>query len=305
MSISFFEPFSRGWNRMVNALFRPFDLSKWFAVGFTAFLAGLTDFQGNGGGGGGDGGGRHDLEDFFDFPRIAWEWLMDNPGWFVLIIFGILFLFVLGVVLTWLSSRGKFMFLHNVVHDSKEIAKPWREYATEGNSLFLWRLVFGLICFVIFISFFVGSFIIALNIYEGIIAKQFMVLYIMGAILLFLCMILITGYIALFLNDFVVPIMYKHRLRTNKAWGTFLPLFSKHIFYFIFYGILIFFLTILIIMAVIVFGLCTCCIGFVFLIIPYINSVITLPISYTMRAFSVEFLAQFGPDYSVFPAEAK
>ena len=304
MNITFFEPLSRGWNRMTSALFKPFDLSKWFAVGFTAFLAGLTDFHGHGGGNG-NGSGHGDLTDFFAFPKVAWEWLLDNPGWFALIIFGVFFLFCFIVLLTWLSSRGKFMFLHNVVHDTKEIAKPWREYSKEGNSLFLWRFVFGLICTALFITFFVFCFIIAFNIYEGIISKQVMVLYIVGMILLFLLMIIVTGYIALFLNDFIVPIMYKHNIKTTKAWSKFLPLFSKNILYFIFYGILIFFLAILTFIIIIVFGLCSCCIGFILLIIPYIGSVVLLPISYTFRAFSIEFLAQFGTDFSVFPVKKK
>ena len=48
-------------------------------------------------------------------------------------------------------------------------------------------------------------------------------------------------------------------------------------------------------------GLLTCCIGFIFLIIPYIGSVIMLPVSVTFRSLSLEFLEQFGPDYKIFP----
>ncbi|HSA94906.1 MAG TPA: hypothetical protein VLJ16_02560, partial [Acidobacteriota bacterium] len=47
-------------------------------------------------------------------------------------------------------------------------------------------------------------------------------------------------------------------------------------------------------------GLVTCCVGWFLLIIPYIGTVITLPFWYLLRAFSLEFLAQFGPDYDVF-----
>ena len=48
-------------------------------------------------------------------------------------------------------------------------------------------------------------------------------------------------------------------------------------------------------------GLFTCCLGFTLLAIPYIGSVVTLPISYTFRTFSLEFLEQFGPGYTIFP----
>jgi hypothetical protein len=33
--------------------------------------------------------------------------------------------------------------------------------------------------------------------------------------------------------------------------------------------------------------------------------VVTLPVWYTFRAFSLEFLAQLGPEYRLFPAPAE
>ena len=48
--------------------------------------------------------------------------------------------------------------------------------------------------------------------------------------------------------------------------------------------------------------MCKCKLYAVFiLIIPYISTVVTLPIWYWFRAFSVEFLAQFGDEYDLFP----
>jgi hypothetical protein len=41
MTIAYFEPLSRAWQRMKQALFNPFNLNKWFIIGFNAFLAGL------------------------------------------------------------------------------------------------------------------------------------------------------------------------------------------------------------------------------------------------------------------------
>ena len=58
------------------------------------------------------------------------------------------------------------------------------------------------------------------------------------------------------------------------------------------------------IFVVIVAGLVTRCIGWLLLVIPYIGTVVTLPFWYTLRAFSLEFLAQFGPEYNVFPRPA-
>jgi hypothetical protein len=52
---------------------------------------------------------------------------------------------------------------------------------------------------------------------------------------------------------------------------------------------------------VLVVGLLTCCVGLILIIIPYIGTVITLPVWYWFRAFSLEFLAQFGEEYDVWP----
>ncbi|MEZ5082559.1 MAG: hypothetical protein R2750_03800 [Bacteroidales bacterium] len=73
MNIDYIEPLSRGWARMKKALFQPFDLAKWFTVGFTAFLAALMD---GGGGGGGNsrnyGKAKFDFDDFFNFLVMQW-----------------------------------------------------------------------------------------------------------------------------------------------------------------------------------------------------------------------------------------
>ncbi|MBN1348264.1 hypothetical protein JXJ21_02545 [candidate division KSB1 bacterium] len=302
MNIAYIRPLSQAWTRMKKALFEPFDIGKWFIVGFTAFLAGLTECPGTGNGNTNPGRrGRLDLDDIVNFPHYAWEWLMDHPGWFTLIIVVLLLFFLFIVLLTWLSSRGKFMFLDNVVHDRAQVSLPWNEFKSLGNSLFIWRFFFGLICLVLVLLFLLSCYFIFVYLYEIDARFPTTILAIIGMVLSGLALMIVTGYISLFLNEFVIPIMYRDRIKTNAAWGKFLPLFSKHFLYFILYGLFIFVLTFVIIICVIILGFLTCCIGFLFLIIPYISAVVTLPISYTMRAFSLEFLEQFGPEYRIFP----
>jgi uncharacterized membrane protein YccF (DUF307 family) len=57
---------------------------------------------------------------------------------------------------------------------------------------------------------------------------------------------------------------------------------------------------ILFVIAVVAAGLATCCVGWILLAIPYISTVVTLPAWYTYRAYSLEFLAQLGPEYDAF-----
>jgi len=300
MKIAFIEPFSRAWNRMKIALFKPFDLHKWFVIGFNVFLVGLTEGP-RGSGGSGWRREHVSFREFLDSPSRVWEWLMNHPGWFIGIVFIVMFVITLGIIITWLSSRGTFMFMDNVVHDRAEVVKPWKQYKKEGNSLFVWRLIFGLICFTLFVMFIVFFFITASHLYEDSYYNRVPVAFIVWMVLVFLFMIIVTGYISMFLKGFVAPIMYKNNIRTTKAWSRFLSIFKQHPFHFIFYGILVFVLGFLAVISLIIAGILTCCIGLLLLIIPYIGTVVTLPVWYTFRAFSLEFLTQFGPDFDVFP----
>jgi hypothetical protein len=302
MTIQFMEPLSRAWNRMKTALFRPFDIHKWFVLGFNAFLAGLMDASN--GSGGGRGGKSGNFGEFIHFPRTAWAWLMDHPGWAIAILFLSVAAIVIGVVLTWASSRGVFMFLDSVVHDRVEIARPWREYRKEGNSLFVWRLLFGLVCIALFAGLVAWFFIQGAAIYDAGHSRAFPITLVVSLGLLALMFVLICGYIGLFLKDFVAALMYKNRISAGEAWKIFMGLFGRHAFHFLGYGILLFLLMLLFVFIVIVAGLVTCCIGWLLLVIPYIGTVVTLPFWYTLRAFSLEFLAQFGPEYNVFPLPA-
>jgi len=300
MDIRFFEPLSRAYKRMKKALFGQFNPRKWFVVGFTAFLAGLMDFD-RGGGGGQGRRGNGDLEEVLYFPHYAMQWLYDHPQWIPLIIFGIVLIIVLAFVFTWLSSRGKFMFLDNVVQDRAQVAKPWYEYRKEANSLFLWRIVVGLLVLAAVIPYLVYCYSMLVAVYERTWDWTALIPPIVFMALGLIAIVALIKYLNLLLVDFVVPIMYRSRLKVLAGWGVFLPLFGRHVLTFIGYGLFILMLKILIVLGVIIVGLFTCCIGFIFMLIPYIGSVVLLPISYTMRALSVEFLEQFGAQYQLFP----
>ena len=300
MTILFMEPIRHAWNRMKLALFRPFDIHKWFVVGFNAFLAGL--FDASSGSGGSRGGKNMGFGEFIHLPRTGWDWLMNHPGWAIAILIAVVIAIAVVVVLTWVSSRGVFMFLDSIVRDRVEIAKPWREYAKEGNSLFMWRLFLGLITIVVFAGLAAYFFIQAAALYNGGFSRTVPIALIVGLGLLALVILLVCGYIILFLKDFVAALMYKNRISAGEAWKLFLRLLEKYPFHFLGYGILVFLLMLVFVFVVIVAGLVTCCVGWLLLVIPYIGTVVTLPVWYTLRAFSLEFLTQFGPEYNVFPS---
>ena len=303
MRIYYIEPLSRAISRTKQALFNPIDLRKWFVVGFTAFLAALADV--------GLSGGAPDpsirrvsnfnLEKVLYFPQRAWEWLGNHPGWAMLIAFAVLFLILFMIVITWLSARGKFMFLDNVVRGQARVVAPWYEYRKEGNSFFRWNLFGGVVFSAISLLYIFYCFAYLQAVYESNGTGSALILPAVLAGLGFFAVSIISSFIFVLLRDFVSQIMYRNRIMGWEAIQRFLPLFFSHFLHFVGYGIFELIVSLLIVAGIFICGCITCCIGFVILAIPYINAVVLLPLSYAMRAFSVEFLEQFGSEYQVFP----
>ena len=48
----------------------------------------------------------------------------------------------------------------------------------------------------------------------------------------------------------------------------------------------------------------TCCLACCFLLVPFVGTVVLLPILVFKRAYSLYYLAQYGPEYDVFPPPA-
>jgi hypothetical protein len=297
--ISVVEPVSPALERVKRVLFRPFDLGKWFVIGFCAWLAGL----GQGGGARGnfnagswnqDGNVRHG----FDHAR---DYVLANLHWIVPLAAAIMILcLALWVLFTWLSSRGRFMFLHCVALDKAEVVEPWHKFAREGNSLFWFRIVLGLIGMVATLPLVVLAAIIGFSLFAR---GGFLVAGIMGLIGLVLALVavaIVFGLIGKFTKDFVVPIMFLRGSRCPEAWRELLGLLKAHVGHFILY--LLFQIVLgmaigIMVLAVMIATCCCCCLMF----IPYLSTVILLPVLVFRRSYSLYYLAQFGRDYDVFP----
>ena len=125
IQVSVIDPIGPAFERVKTILFRPFEFGKWFVIGFCAWLAYLGSGGGGGGGGGGNGGrgrGSHNVQEAFGEAK---HFVMENLHWIipvavVVTIIGI----VVWLAFTWLSSRGRFMFLHCVAHNKAEVSTP-------------------------------------------------------------------------------------------------------------------------------------------------------------------------------------
>jgi len=114
-----------------------------------------------------------------------------------------------------------------------------------------------------------------------------------------LVLFLVFSYISLFLEEFVVPIMYLRRCRAIPAWREFSGLFKAHRGAFILFGLFAFLLSIVFGILLLTGTLATCCLLLLLLALPWINAVVLLPVSVWWRAFSLEFLRQAGADYDL------
>ncbi len=140
IKLSVIEPISPAIEKMMEILFRPFDLGKWFIIGFCAWLAYLS--QGGFNFHGFPGQSRHGD---YSPQHIEHFFLSAMPLIIILISIGIVVGLVLFIVCLWLSSRGQFMFLHCVAKNKAEVKVPWYRFREQGNSLFLFRLAAGVI----------------------------------------------------------------------------------------------------------------------------------------------------------------
>ena len=101
-------------------------------------------------------------------------------------------------------------------------------------------------------------------------------------------------------NDFVIPIMYSRGCLIKEAWREFWQLLMSNKGPFTLYLLFLLVIGLAIGMIVLLAVLVTCCCAACFLMIPYIGTVVMLPILVWRRAYSLLYLSQYGPEFDVF-----
>lgn len=293
--IEIFEPFGAAFELTKRILFQPFDLRKWFVIGFAAFLAGLSDgtrigFPTSFGGGDYEGDAR------MKGLSAAQEELM---SWITTGVIAVVVLVVVVMILLsmWLGSRGRFMFVDCIVRNRGAIQEPWREFRREANSLFLFSLASMLASFLITALLALPFIIPYLRTGEfGDFGTGYVIYLVVSAGLFML--IAIAWSVAVW---FVVPVMYRRRC---SAWAALLEvaaLVAANPVPFILYVLFTLVLLMAGGIASCVLMCATCCIA----AIPYVGTVVLLPLYTFYYAFTLLFLRQFGPEYDVWANSAE
>src|SRR5260221_8218903 len=237
--IDFTRAFDSAWERMMVILFRPFDLGKWFVIGFSAFLAGLLQ-----GGNGVNGGSFNNLGNLnkpggsqtsgFDFNQLHSSLSNAFAGVQLGLIIGIAvvvlaFVLALTLLLYWVGARGQFLFLDNIVRNRGEIAWPWQFYARQANSLFFFYLLFVAIAFAVFVPILVVAVVMCLPLFqhnrwpEGGEIAGFIVLGVVYFVLA-----VVFNFILFIFREFGVPLMFRNGLLVRAAFGEAMGLLREH-----------------------------------------------------------------------------
>jgi len=187
-----------------------------------------------------------------------------------------------------MGARGKFIFADCVVQNRAAIVEPWKEYRREGNSYFLFWLIAGVLMLLVTALASAPLWLPAVlggEFPEGMV----LVIEIAAAGLVF---IVLAIALALVLS-FMVPIMYRRRCGAIDGARAAVGMITSHpgpvILYALFKAVL--FIAFLLVSCVLV--CVTCCLA----AIPYVGTVILLPVHVLFMAFLLLFVRQFGPDY--------
>ncbi len=280
--IEIFAPFGEAYELTKKILFQPFDLAKWLVLGFAAWLA--TFFS----------GGGFNYRGWKGNQNWNWKSLPHGPfsvheaqPW-VIPVFFIVLLFALALIalLLWLNARGRFMFTDCIVRNRGAIVAPWREYHAEGNRYFVFQIVITFCSMIVFGGL---ALIFVLGHYWGATVLPLTLL-----ILLAVGFVLVGVVLALVLR-FMVPVMYRQRCDAMAAFWQVWALITANVGIFLLFAL--FYIVIYIAGAMIgcLAACVTCCIA----ALPYVGTVILLPVVTCLFAYPLCFVRQFGDAFDV------
>jgi hypothetical protein len=301
MPLSVTAPIDQALRRTGAILFRNFDASKWLKLGVCAFLAQLGDCAG----GNGTSAVSHQIKARKGRPDFgqAGDWISENL--IAIVVIGalvVLFALALMLLVLWLQSRGRFMLLDGVVRDRGAVVRPWHEFRAEADSLFGFTLLLGLASGAItFLAVGLGA---ALG-WSDLHAERFGGGALLGLVLgggLLMLNGVVFGLIHLLTHDFVVPCMYARRCGALAAWRTvrqeILQRLPATVALYVLMRVALWILgTFATGMLICGTAGAACCL----LVIPFVATLVLLPLSVFNRCYSLAFLAQLGPTWTLGP----
>ena len=289
--IEILAPFNQAIELTRTILFRPFDITRWLVIGFAAFLSGWF----NSGGGGINPWSFRGWNTSNAPPTFQWRsYNFDQAGLIFLVLVAALVIIFLAFLILWLwvTARGRFIFIDCLVRNRAAIAEPWREFRREGNDFFLFLIA------LIVVSIAIMALLAGLVFGLLVLWRNYHISN--TPALLVLVPIAVFGWVAFAVvvnltMYFMVPVMYARRCSSIEAARAVLRLILDEPAPFILFILFMVALWIAWIMVGCLVTCVTCCLAS----LPYIGTVIVLPVPVFFRSFSLLFLRQFGPEWDV------
>ena len=208
------------------------------------------------------------------------------------------------ILILWLASRGRFMFISALTDSSRElsIAEKWRESRAPGNSFFQWMLpaAFGTMLFTAAIG--LGFFCI-LNPILGILQTDPVSAALALSLFLTFCLLLPVIFVLATFLEFGPLLMLRRKITVWPAFKQILALIFSHILPLLKYYIFLIALYLgvgICLLIVMVLTCFLCCLWLAILYLPFLWVLLFLPLLTLKQYFIMEFAKQFGDDYNVY-----
>ncbi len=290
--IEILAPFNQAIELTRSILFRPFDITKWLVIGFAAFLSGWLN---SGGGGINPWSFRGWNTSNAQAPTFQFRsFHIDHAGVFFLVLIAVLVIVFLTFLILWLwiTARGRFIFIDCIVRNRAAIAEPWREFRCEGNRFFLFLIVL-VVASIAVVALLAGLVFGSLMLWRNYHSSNTPALLVLVPIAVFAWVAFAV--VVNLITYFTPAVMYARRCSPGEAARGLLQLVLDEPAPFILFILFMIALWIGWIMVGCLVTCLTCCLAS----LPYIGTVIVLPVPVFFRSFSLLFLRQFGPDWDV------
>lgn len=316
------DPLSVAWQAVSKQLFQNFRFGKWFALGFSAWLANILI--------GNTGNCSFPVDIINTLLKVNarsdsssaltahWPQFLASssvPGQattpdfsqllggssamlgfiLVVVIVGVLVGLAIGLVMLWVGCRGQFMLLDNVLHNRDAVIKPWKEFRKHGNSLFLPFLLLGggniILVFAVVIA--AVAFIEVPGLGSSI---ETWVWIVLGLVcLLSVALVVLAAILLMLVREVGSVWMYRNGGTAWDAMRRIMALSMERPVDVFLYVVARIALGLIFLIIIVIIGVATCCFGF----LPYLNTVLTLPINVFRVVYNVELVAQFGAEFDV------
>ena len=320
MEISLVRPFFSALNDTKRLLFRPFKIGQWFRLGFLAFLSligkpiaiELGEFE--------SWITASQLLFLANLSRVfGFSWVPPSipalpsfslpkemsPSLFIVgLLVGILAIILLtflGILWSCVQTRGMFMFIGGLARPRESIHALWNEQRDNGKSMFffliqLW-LILLVMSFIVWLStsIILGSTVGIDNFLASPLSSPAFLPIVLAGILLFVFAMILL----IFIVDFVVPIIYCRGLGPGGVWG------AWHYFINSFWNqdkksiVNYSLLRVLMLIGIVAIAKILTIVTFNLASIPYLGSLLLLPLSVFQQVYPLRFIEQFGADWQI------